>query len=271
MIRAYFLLCLALGWLLRSARYSKTRVVSEGGTVQVRKHRSFYAPFLIWIAGPLVRVLDTGVRVLPQREWEERERRIWWRLRGMSIQIDADGTLVLPRIAGETLAAVLGDSKLTGSIRTRAIESAVVALADLHRLGLTHADAMAENVLVDREAGVAHWFDFETVHEANRPLAWRQADDVRALLVTCLNRTAPAQHTEVLQLILEAYPDQGVVRLLAASFNSLFRRSLSFHLAQAGLSFQSFRAIARLLESIAAENHGEPGGTATRPPRDRRR
>ena len=76
---------------------------------EVRKHRVFYAPFLIWIGGPLLRILDTGVRVLPQREWVERERQIYQSLHGTSIRIEADGTLVLPRLAGETLAAVLED------------------------------------------------------------------------------------------------------------------------------------------------------------------
>ena len=57
--------------------------------------------------------------------------------------------------------------------------------------GFTHGDAMAENVMVDLEAGVAHWFDFETIHDSRRPMAWRRADDVRALLVTCLVRTVP--------------------------------------------------------------------------------
>ena len=94
--RAYFVLCRALGWLLRSARYSKARIVYQDGVPHVRKHRLFYAPLLVWMGGPLVRILDTGVRVLPQREWEERERRIYQSLRGSSIQIDADGVLVLP-------------------------------------------------------------------------------------------------------------------------------------------------------------------------------
>ena len=189
--RAYFVLCLALGWLLRSARYSKTRIVYQDGERQVRKRRFFYAPLLVWMGGPLVRILDTGVRVLPQRDWEERERRIYQSLRGTSIRIDADGTLVLPCLAGETLATLLEDPELEESVRKRAIERAVVALAEFHRLGFTHGDAMAENVLVDLEAGVAHWFDFETIHDSSRPMAWRRADDVRALLVTCLVRTVP--------------------------------------------------------------------------------
>ncbi len=245
--RAYFLLCLALGWLLRSATYSKTRIVYQDGERQVRKHRRFYAPLLVWMGGPLVRILGTGVRVLPQRDWEERERRVYRSLRGTSIRIDADGMLVLPCLAGKTLAALLEDPELEEPVRKRAIERAVVALAEFHRLGFTHGDAMAENVLVDLEAEVAHWFDFETIHDSSRPMAWRRADDVRALLVTCLVRTVPEKLAETLQLILDVYADEEVTRLLAASFTSVLRRPLTFHLAQAGLSFQCFREIARLL------------------------
>jgi undecaprenyl phosphate-alpha-L-ara4N flippase subunit ArnF len=245
--RAYFRLCLALGWLLRAGRYSKAQIVCEDGERQVRKYRLCYAPLLVWMGGPLVRLLDTGVRVLPQRAWEARERQVYRRLYGTSIRIEADGTLVLPYLAGETLATLLEDRKLEDPVRKRAIERAVVALAEFHHLGLTHGDAMAENVLVDLEAGVAHWFDFETIHETRRPLAWQRADDVRALLVTCLVRTAPEKRAETLQLILDLYPDEEVPRVLIASFTSVWRRPLPFYLAQAALSFQSFQEIARLL------------------------
>ena len=240
--RAYFLLCLALGRLLRFGRYSKARIVYQDGELQVRKYRLFYAPLLVWMGGPLVRILHTGVRVLPQRDWEERERRVYRSLRGTSIRIDADGMLVLPCLAGETLATLLEDPELEDPARKRAIERAVVALAEFHHLGFTHGDAMAENVLVDLEAGIAHWFDFETMHDSSRPMAWRRADDVRALLVTCLVRTIPEKLAETLQLILDAYADEGVTRVLTTSFTSVFRRPLTFHLAQAGLSFQCLRS-----------------------------
>jgi hypothetical protein len=251
--RAYYLLCLGLGRLLRSGRYSKARIVNEDGELRVRKNRLFYAPLLVWVGGPLVRILDTGARVLPQRDWEERERLIYRSLRGTSIRIDADGTLVLPCLAGETLATLLDDPELEEPVRKRAIERAVVALAEFHAQGFTHGDAMAENVLVDLEAGVAHWFDFETMHDSSRPTAWRRADDVRALLATCLVRTVPEKRAETLQLILDVYADEGVTRVLAGSFTSVLRRPLSFHLAQAGLSFQSFREIARLLRARLGE------------------
>jgi hypothetical protein len=251
--RAYFRACLTLGRLLRSASYARTRIVDRDGEPEVRKHRLFYAPLLVWMGGPLVRVLDTGVRVLPQRDWEARERLLHRSLRGTSIRVDAGATLVLPRLPGATLAALLEDPEVNESVRTRAIELAVAALAELHRLGFTHGDAMAENVIVDLEAGVAHWFDFETVHDPGRAMAWRRADDVRALLATCLLRTAPELVGGTLAHILDAYRDEGVTRLLAASFASVLRRPLAFHLGQAALPFRRFREIARLLRERLGE------------------
>jgi tRNA A-37 threonylcarbamoyl transferase component Bud32 len=170
-------------------------------------------------------------------------------VRGASPRVDADGTLVLPCLAGDTLAALLEDAALEESFRTRAVERAVAALADLHRLGLTHGDAMAENVVVDLEAGVAHWFDFETVHDESRPVAWRRADDLRALLATCLVRTAPEARAGTLRLVLDAYADDGVARELAANFTTALRRPLAFHLAQAALSYACFRETARALSA----------------------
>lgn len=260
--RACFVLCRALGRLLRFAKYSKTRIVCQNGAVQVRKGRFFYAPLLVWTSGPLVRLLDTGVRVLPRLAWEEREQRVYQGLYGTSIRIDAGGTLVLPCLAGSTLAALLENPALEETIRKTAIERAVVALGEFHRLGFTHGDAMAGNVMVDLERGAAHWFDFETLHESSRPIAWRRADDVRALLVTCLVRTDPEKLADTLQLILDVYEDEGVTRLLATSFNSVWRRPLTFHLAQAGLSFECFREIGRLLTERSRSSKARVPGSS---------
>jgi hypothetical protein len=254
MARAYFQLCLGLGWLLRSARYTQPPVVHGNGDPKVRKRRAFYAPLLIRMGALVVRILDTGQRVLAQQEWEERERLIYEKVYGTEIQVEADGTLVLPYLAGRTLAIVLEDPALEESTRKESIQSAVLALAEFHRLGFTHADAMAENVLVDfvarpgpRGECIARWFDFETIHDSSRSVVWRRADDVRALLVTCLIRTVPERRAETLHLVLDSYGDE-VTRELAMSFASVWRRSLSFHLAQAALSFESFREIGRLLQ-----------------------
>jgi hypothetical protein len=235
--------------MLRSARYSKTQIVYRNGGCQVRKSRTFYAPLLVWLGNGLLRVLDTGVRVLPQRDWQDREDQIYGDLYGTSVRIDVDGMLVLPCLPGEPLAVLLEDPQLQESVRRKAIERAVVALTGFHQRGFTHGDAMAENVLVDLQAGVARWFDLETIHDSNRPMAWRRADDVRALLATCLVRTEPGRLAETSQLILDVYADEDVTRLLDMSFSSVLRRPLTFHLAQAGLSIQYFREIARLLSA----------------------
>jgi hypothetical protein len=247
--RAYFALCLAFGRLLRSARYSAVRIAHEDGQRLVRKHRRVYAPLLIWMSVPLVRSLNGGVQVLPRREWQERERRIYTVLHGASVRVDADGTLVLPLVPGRTLAALLEDPELEESTRKRAMAHAAAALADFHRRGFTHADAMAENVLVDLDAGVAHWFDFETVHDAGRPMSWRRADDVRALLMTCAIRTVPAKRAETLDLILDVYADEAVTRVLAASTTTVWRRALTLHLLQAAMSYDSFLEMARTLRA----------------------
>jgi|SRR5687768_2702896 len=250
--RAYFFACLALGRLLRAGRYSKTRIDYDDRELPVRKRRLFHAPLLVWLGEPLVRILDTGVRVLPQGDWEERERLIYHTLHGRSIRF-ADGTLFLPRFAGETLATLLQDPELDESFRKRAVELAVLALAEFHVQGFTHGDAMAENVMVDLGSGVAHWFDFETVHDSSRPIAWRRADDVRALLSTCLLRTAPEVFGETLRLILDVYADEEASRLLPMSFAAVLRRPLTFHLGQAGLSFHQYREVARLLRQRIGE------------------
>ena len=245
--RVWFIVCLALGRLLRSARYSTVRIVQEDGELRVRKRRLFHAPLLVALGGPLLRMLDTGVRVLPRRDWEERERELHARVHGTSIRTDAGGTLVLPFLAGKPLAALLDDPALEESARTRAIGLAVNALADFHARGLTHGDAMAENVMVDLEAGVANWFDFETMHDSSRSMTWRRADDVRALLSTCLLRSAPEKLPGTLRLILDVYADEEVTRFLAGSFGTAIRRPLVFHLGQAELSLQCFREIDRLM------------------------
>ena len=242
--RGYHLFCLALGRVLRAGRYSTTRIVQVRGAPEARKRRAFYAPLLVRLGGPLMRVLHTGVRVLPQPEWEARERLLYHRLYDASIGVQPDGELVLPCLPGQTLAALLENRELGGSARSAAIRSAAVALAELHRQGFTHGDAMAENVMIDVETGVARWFDFETVHDPARAPEWRRADDVRALLATCLLRTGARELDATLRLVVDGYADERVTHLLASAFVSV-RRPLAFHLGQAPLSRVRYQEIGR--------------------------
>ena len=247
--RAYFYISLGLGRVLRAGTYSNVRIIDHNGEREVRKKRSFYAPLLVSLGDSIVDILDTGMRVLPQRGWEERERLIYEQLYGATVRVESDGTVVLPHLAGRTLASLLEDESLGELARTRAVQLSVAALADFHASGFTHGDAMAENVMVDLESGVARWFDFETVHHASRPMNWRRADDLRALLATSLLRVEPESVAETVQLVVDVYADGAVTSLLASSFTTALQRPLAFHLGQAGLSFQEYRDIARLLRA----------------------
>ena len=250
MEHAWFLLSGMVGRMLRGARYSHTSLSRDDDQPHVRKHRRVYAPLLVALGEPLMKLLDTGVRVLPQRAWEDRERRLYGELYGAAVGVDG-GVLTLPMLGGETLAAVLEDAALAAAAKREAIRLAVVALVAFHQAGHTHGDAMAANVLVDLDAGVARWFDFETVHDARRSMTWRRADDVRALLATCLLRTPPADFSATLHVILDGYADRDVERLLATCFSPGYRRPLAFHLGQAPLSFEQYRAIDRELRARA--------------------
>ena len=246
--RAYFASSRGLGRILRAGRYSTVWPATD---TEVRKQRRFYAPLLVAFGHPLTRLLKTGMRVLPQRAWQERERMLYDRLYGTSVRVGADGALTLPRLHGHTLSALLENRRLDALQRRKAVELAAVALADFHRPGNSHGDAMAENVMVDVDAGVARWFDFETEHDADRPVAWRRADDVRALLATTLLRTRHDELAVTLNAILDSYGDEEVTRLVAGEFSSVWRRRLPFHLGQAGLSYGTFREIGRLLDERA--------------------
>ena len=252
--RGWFKLCLLLGRGLRGSRYSTTRVVRRDGVPEVRKHRRFYAPVLVVLGNLLMKVLGTGVRILPQRKWEENERLLYRTLHRESIRTQPGGTLVLPCLEGMTLAAMLEAPGLADSRRKVALGLAAAALADLHARGITHGDAMAENVMVDVEGGVARWFDFETVHGPDRSPAWRRADDLRSLIATCLLRTPTARFQPTVQLLLGAYRDDTITPLVAESFAVGVRRQLVFQLAQAGLSFEDYRKIGRLLKDPWGES-----------------
>ena len=213
---------------------------------RVWKRRRFYAPLLVWASGPAFFLLGTGIRVLPQREWEDRERRMYEAFGRGAVRRER-GALVMPALPGVTLARLLADPAVSAADRRTAIELSVRALADLHGAGFTHGDAMAENVLVDLGGGTAHWIDFETRHVSSRRPARSQADDLRALLATALVPVGNDAVGPTLSLIVDAYPADEVRRLLAQHFARILHRPLAFHLGQAPLPLARYRAIARLL------------------------
>ena len=89
----------------------------------------------------------------------------------------------------------------------------------------------------------------------NRVARWR--GDVQTTCAHYSSRVSseppPRSVPRSSEIILDGYADDEVTRLLATSFTTPGRRALTFHLAQAGLSFQCFREIARLLRERLGE------------------
>ena len=196
-------------------------------------------------------LLDTGVSVLPTRDWVRRERFLYHTLYGSAVRADSTGVL-LPLLSGSTLAALLEDPTLGEPDKRRGVTLAATALLQLHQRGITHGDAMADNVMVDLDAGVARWFDFETIHEPRRPMGWRRADDLRALLLTCARRTDPEALGGLVEDILAHYADAEVYGCVVDGLSSVWRRALSFHLGQAALTFNEYRSVQRAVRSVVA-------------------
>jgi hypothetical protein len=247
--RGWFACSFLIGTALRSGRYASAEVIERNGTVVVRKERLRRAPILVWLVGVLYKLLDSGVRVLPQHEWEARERERYLSLYNLRVERNGDRVLILPRLPGVPLAQLLSERGVDSHSRSRALALATAALGAMHRTGTTHADAMASNVMIDLDSNSAQWFDFENVHEDGRSPLWCRADDVRALLSSCLALTDASLHAEVTQVIVDSYGDDEIVRLAGRVFDSVLHRPLPFHLGQAPLAYRTYLGIGRALET----------------------
>ena len=248
--RTWFLSCQILGRVFRGSHYSRVEVVERDTVWAVRKRRVKLAPLLVWVAGGLYRMLSTGVRVLPQRAWEARERELYAALYQSEVVVEDDGTLVLPSLRGRILAQLLADPRVNGATRLRAVELAVLALAELHARGFTHADAMAENVMIDLDAQVASWFDFENAHDPSRTTDWRRADDLRALLSSCLWHTSLDGRTEIMRHVLRTYGSSEVTRIVTKQLRPVTGRARAFHLGQAPMSYREFRELSQSVQKF---------------------
>ena len=250
----YYHVAMAIGAAMRNAKYSIVSVEDDGATIKVRKVRAWYAPALIAAHATLMKVLNAGVRVLPNRRWAAHEQYMFARLYNMQVRTGAAGVLVVPRIEGRTLSSLLADEEVADDNRMRALALAVASLAYLHQRGFTHGDAMADNVMVSLAAGIARWFDFENMHDSKRSKTWRQADDLRALVDTVMVRCPVHLRGNALQVIIYGYPDVQVMRQMRSVNRSIWQRALPVHLGQAPLAFVDWHEVATMIEVIAGES-----------------
>ncbi len=220
----------------------ETRQV-PGRPPMIAKRRRWFAPLLIGPGNLYLRLLGSGVRVLPAAEWWAGERALHRALHGIELETAPPGWLLLPRWPGVVLADHARSLLAPEHARLRGLVAASRALRDLHRVELpradggcerlSHGDATLRNVLFDPESGEARWFDFDTAHDPGLSPAWRHGDDLRALVYSAVESFADVPVAALLRIVQDAYPDP---RPWAQLRDRLSRGALHrspFHLAQA--------------------------------------
>ncbi len=77
---------------------------APGRPAAIAKRRRWFGPLLIGPGNLYLRLLGSGVRVLPGPEWWARERALYRVLHGIELETSARGWLILPRWPGVVLA-----------------------------------------------------------------------------------------------------------------------------------------------------------------------
>jgi hypothetical protein len=230
----------------------------------IRKSRRFRAEVLIPLGNLYLRLQEAQVEVLSVDAWIGWELLVARQL-GREVLIAQGGLGIETRVlAGRTLEDILRED---GSLEDKlaSITAASVALRELHQLSLSggsvsnwafsHGDATCRNVMRGGPEKSAHWFDFDTRHVTSQPTDFRQADDVRALLMSCAVWLAPADYEQCVACIVDGYADDRIASTVQRMLQ-LERQARVFHLAQAPLSFDNWHLLRDVVLAIPARSEG---------------
>jgi hypothetical protein len=230
-------------WLGKLRLHAIEHRQAPGGPPTIAKRRLWFGPLLIGPCNLYLRLLGSGVRVLPGAEWRERERTLHRTLHGIELETGPRGWLILPRWPGVVLADHARSRLDPAPGRLRALGAASRALRDLHRVELpradagcerlSHGDATLRNVLFDPGTGEARWFDFDTAHDPGLAPAWRHGDDLRALVYSTVESFADLPVALLLRTVQDAYSDPGPWEQLRDRLARGVLHRSPLHLAQA--------------------------------------
>ena len=235
-------------------------------TERVLKHRVWWSRALIVIGNWVFYFRRPSIRVLPTREWLDWEQAIKLSNRSNKPLVTCQRQdrnlreLITEKICGETLADLLRCNETDETRKLRLIGFATQSLLRLHQrrvasdsttnskqnpaterseILLSHADATAQNVMIDLETEIAEWFDFDLQHDLREPAAIRHGDDLRALLFSIIYCCRWNDLQKVVNNVHRNYPTTEVWQALKEQISSRrFRRDI-FHQAQIRRSRES--------------------------------
>jgi hypothetical protein len=225
--------------LVRRVKTCQTGRVLQDGQVFYWRRRAWWIGWLVPLMNRALRGTRPKVLLLETGSWQRREVQGHRRLNGVDVPMRAHGVLV-PAFPGQSLDGWLSSPSLSREDKLRALGLALAALRTAHQqmvptpLGVdhpfTHGDATCGNVVVALEEARAAWIDFETMHEETGSLILKQADDLRALIMSALELLEPGAFPAVWRLVREAYPDPEVRATLADALK--LRSRPIYHWAQ---------------------------------------
>ena len=251
----------AVGLLLRHVKTCRTRPHRKEGKAKFTRARPWYGACLIPPANWYLRWLSTGVSILPTRQWLDWECRLHAELSGLIAHRAGRRHLLLPQIEGEVLAAILSSPAKDVQHKDRALRLAAAALVQAHQHSVlcpdgafrpfSHGDATARNVICEVGGGRATWIDFETIHDPRHTVAWRQADDLRALIWSAAETTGADAYGAICHAILDSVSDAAILselgRVAASGWPNVY------HFAQGSLSLVQHRRLCNVLALALAE------------------
>jgi hypothetical protein len=251
-----------LGRFLAQVRVNKVCKVHIDLHTYYAKERLWFGAALIAAGNIYLKRLGAHARVLPDDEWHRWESDVYRIAYDIVLVTDACGRLLIPGWSGVSLAAYLESEEISEAEKLAAIGLAAQSLYRLHnvviqysdgqRRALSHGDATVENVIVDNAQTTASWFDFDTIHESSMNGNWRHADDLRALTYSAAKRLQAAVFPQLAETIVAKYGDSATIDALMDAVARRRTRPISFHLAQARISYRN----RQLLDEALLESWG---------------
>ncbi|MDP2653472.1 MAG: hypothetical protein Q8Q08_05505 [Candidatus Omnitrophota bacterium] len=236
---------------------NRSRVLMDGSRRCRIKTRCWHSRLMIAAGNGIYRIWGVPFRILTGAEWAKREELIHYRLYGEDVRRDKQGQLILPMKDGIDLADLLGSPVIPWDAKREALKDALQALARLHDLAgegapFSHGDAIVSNVVCLPSDRAACWVDFETVHISNLSSLQRQADDIRAFVMSAARYLPAGRLKELFDLAGGVYQTPALWEQVRYSLMDLNYGRTVVYAAQAKMRYAQWietrSAVLRLLE-----------------------
>ncbi len=270
-----------LGMLLSKCSMHHIEQIRINGQDVIRKKRRLFAGWLIPPGNAFLKITGSHVIALSTIRWLEWERAIELStdrnvvLLSLSDLSSGRNELCCRHLPGTSLRQILGDPDIPLAQKYESIRWSLATLQTLHRQvadwgagvhqSISHGDATASNVVIDRDNQSACWIDFDIRHRPDISSLNRQTDDLFSLILTssaCLPRSC---FRDLAELFVSAVPDPELLGHFHIRLADEWTTLTIFQLAQAPLRWLAAMDIrSALMQSISSRSSEYHSATTSR-------